>query len=84
MNILKLLRTRHSAIHLVTSVKYQSGPTHRPRELEGNDDLPGLVVPVLAALLAAFEVKSIPTDNLSSFPAVVARSIGRDLRLVFL
>ncbi len=58
--------------------------TYRPRELEGNDDLPGVVVPVLSGFLAALELKSIPTDNLSSFRAVGARSIGRDLRLIFL
>lgn len=67
-----------------TSDKVTPRPTYRPRELEGYDDLPGLIVPVRSGLLAALELKSIPTDNLSSFRAVCARSVGRDLRLVFL
>lgn len=70
--------------HIKLATLHKSWSTYRPRELEGNGDLPGIVVPVLDGFLAAPELKSIPTDNLSSFRAVGALSIGRDLRLVFL
>lgn len=58
--------------------------TYRPGELEGDDDLPSLVVAVRSALLASLKVKSISTENLGSFRAVRARSDRHDLGLVFL
>lgn len=64
--------------------KSTASSTYRPRELEGNSDFPGVVVPVQSTFLSALELNSIPTDNLCSFRAVGARSTGRDLRLVFL
>lgn len=70
--------------HINVANFHQTRSTYRPRELEGNLDLPDIVVPVLSRFLSAFELKSIPTDNLCSFRAVGARSISRDLRLVFL
>lgn len=90
MNVLQLLRNLSSEIQLLTTYTTLHlhtetlGSTYRPRELEGDDDLPGVIVPVLSGFLSALELKSIPTDNLSSFRAVGARPASRDLRLVFL
>lgn len=62
----------------------ETGGSYRPRELEVDDGLPGLAAPARSAPLAASELKSIPTENLSSLPAVRARPAGRHVRLVFL